>query len=151
MWPAGPALRDVVSGPDAPLHPTVRTAIPGPRGEGYCWFQCSIKGGREFPDVDAVTLAKITEELGAGEILLNSIDRDGTRSGFDIELVRAVSDAVSIPVIASSGAGAMEHFLEVLTLGNADAALAASLFHYGEIPIRTLKEYLASRSIPVRL
>jgi len=91
------------------------------------------------------------EELGAGEILLNSIDRDGTRSGFDIELVRAVSESVSIPVIASSGAGTPEHFREVLTAGKADAALAASLFHYGELPIRSLKEYLASCGIPMRL
>lgn len=132
-------------------HPTVRTEIPGPRGEGYCWFQCSIKGGREFLDQDAITLARVVEELGAGEILLNSIDRDGTRSGFDIELVRAVSEAVSVPVIASSGAGSARHFLEVLTVGKADAALAASLFHYGELSIRAVKEHLRLHGVAVRL
>lgn len=132
-------------------HPTMATTLPGPRGEGYCWFQCSVKGGREFLDVDAVTLARLVEQMGAGEILLNSIDRDGTRAGFDIELVRAVTQAVSIPVIASSGAGRPEHFLEVLTQGGADAALAASLFHYGELSIREVKEYLASQGVPVRM
>lgn len=132
-------------------HPTVATTLPGPKGEGYCWFQCSVKGGREFLDVDAVTLARLVEEMGAGEILLNSIDRDGTRSGFDIELVRAVAQAVSIPVIASSGAGRPEHFLEVLTKGGADAALAASLFHYGELSIKEVKAYLDSKGVPVRM
>jgi imidazole glycerol-phosphate synthase len=142
--------RSYVNSPEETPHPTVPTAIPGPGGENHCWFQCSIRGGREFLDVDAVTLARVVEELGAGEILLNSIDRDGTRAGFDIELVRAVGEAVSIPVIASSGAGTMEHFLEVLTDGQADAALAASLFHYGEIPIGALKEFLAARGVPMR-
>jgi glutamine amidotransferase/cyclase len=132
-------------------HPTVATALPGPGGERFCWFQCAIRGGRAFLDVDAITLARTVEGMGAGEILLNSIDRDGTRSGFDIELVRAVSEAVSIPVIASSGAGIPEHFWEVLTAGKADAALAASLFHYGELQIRTLKEYLSARGLPMRL
>lgn len=132
-------------------HPTVATKLPGPRGEKYCWFQCSVKGGREFLDVDAVSLARLVEEMGAGEILLNSIDRDGTRMGFDIELVRAVTEAVSIPVIASSGAGKPEHFLEVLTQGGADAALAASLFHYGELRIKEVKAYLASMGVPVRI
>lgn len=145
-----PARRYVRSPEETP-HPTVPTAVPGPQGERYCWFQCSIKGGREFLDVDAITLARVVEEMGAGEILLNSIDRDGTRSGFDIELVRAVTQAVSIPVIASSGAGCQEHFLEVLTQGGADAALAASLFHYGELSIQGVKEYLAKHGVPVRL
>lgn len=145
-----PARRYVNSPQDTP-HPTVLTSLAGPRGERYCWFQCSVKGGREFLDVDAVTLARVVQEMGAGEILLNSIDRDGTRSGFDIELVRAVSRAVSIPVIASSGAGCPEHFLEVLTSGGADAALAASLFHYGELSIREVKQYLAQKGVPVRL
>jgi imidazole glycerol phosphate synthase subunit HisF len=98
-----------------------------------------------------VSLARLVEQMGAGEILLNSIDRDGTRLGFDIELVRAVAQAVSIPVIASSGAGRPEHFLEVLTQGGADAALAASLFHYGELSIKEVKAYLDSRGIPVRI
>jgi glutamine amidotransferase/cyclase len=142
--------RRYVQHPDEVAHPTLETEIPGPNGERYCWFQCSVKGGREFLDVDAVRLARATEELGAGEILLNSIDRDGTRSGFDIELVRAVSASVDIPVIASSGAGAKQHFLDVLTRGGADAALAASLFHYGELNIGDLKSYLRSHGVAVR-
>jgi glutamine amidotransferase/cyclase len=145
-----PARRYVASTQDT-AHPTVPTSFPGPQGERFCWFQCSVKGGREFLDVDAITLARVVEDMGAGEILLNSIDRDGTRSGFDIELVRAVTQAVTIPVIASSGAGRPEHFLEVLTEGGADAALAASLFHYGELSIKGVKEFLASKGIPVRI
>jgi len=144
-------VRRYVSSSQETRHPTVATTLPGPNGEGYCWFQCSVKGGREFLDVDAVSLARLVEQMGAGEILLNSIDRDGTRLGFDIELVRAVAQAVSIPVIASSGAGRPEHFLEVLTQGGADAALAASLFHYGELSIKEVKAYLDSRGIPVRI
>jgi imidazole glycerol phosphate synthase subunit HisF len=101
--------------------------------------------------VDAITLARITQEMGAGEILLNSIDRDGTRSGFDIELVRAISDSVNVPVIASSGAGSPVHFLQVFREGRGDAALAASLFHYGELSIPVLKKYLHSQNVPVRL
>lgn len=144
-------VRRYVSSPQETSHPTVATAWPGPKGEGHCWFQCSVKGGREFLDVDAVTLARVVEQMGAGEILLNSIDRDGTRSGFDVELVRAVAQTVSIPVIASSGAGKPEHFLEVLTQGGADAALAASLFHYGELSIKEVKLYLHSHGVPVRI
>lgn len=143
--------RVYVSSPEHTHHPTIETLIPGPTGETHCWFQCSLRGGREFSDQDAITLARVVEDLGAGEILLNSIDRDGTRSGFDIELVRAVSEAVSLPVIASSGAGSLDHFLEVLTVAKADAALAASLFHYGELSIRAVKEYLRLHGVPVRM
>jgi glutamine amidotransferase/cyclase len=132
-------------------HRTIYTQLPGPSGEHYCWFQCSIKGGREFVDLDAITLARVVEELGSGEILLNSIDRDGTRSGFDIELIRTISESVEIPVIASSGAGKTEHFYQVLTEGKADAALAASLFHYGELPITDVKRYLMGKGIPMRM
>jgi glutamine amidotransferase/cyclase len=145
-----PRRRYVTSFDETP-HPTVRTAIPGPHGEGLCWFQCSVRGGREFVDVDAITLARVGEGLGAGEILLNSIDRDGTRSGFDLELIQAVSEKVGIPVIASSGAGAPEHFLEVFSRGRADAALAASLFHYGELRIPELKSFLDLHGVAVRL
>ena len=91
------------------------------------------------------------EQLGAGEILLTSMDGDGTKAGYDLELTRAVADAVSIPVIASGGAGTPEHFYEALTTGGADAALAASLFHYKELEIREVKEYLAARGIPIRM
>ena len=99
---------------------------------------------------DAVEWAQEAESCGAGEILLTSIDRDGTRSGFDCTLTAAVSSAVSIPVIASGGAGTFDHFLEVFTLGRADAALAASIFHYSEHAVGDLKQYLSERGIPIR-
>jgi cyclase len=108
-------------------------------------------GGRVATGTDAVEWAREAEARGAGEILLTSMDRDGTRDGYDVELTRAVADAVSIPVIASGGAGRMEHFAAVLTDGHADAALAASLFHYGELTIRQVKDYLAARELPIRL
>ncbi len=133
-------------GPDG----TVETSVPGPGGERFCWFQCTVKGGREGRPVDAVRLARVVEELGAGEILLNSIDRDGTKSGFDIELVRAVSEAVSIPVIASSGAGRVEDFAEVFEQTGAEAALAAGIFHRREVPIEAVKDHLRRRRIEVR-
>ena len=95
--------------------------------------------------------ARQAEEYGAGEILLTSMDRDGTRAGFDNEMTAAVSDAVNIPVIASGGAGTFEHFSEVFTRGRADAALAASIFHYAESSVRDLKTYLRQQNIPVRL
>ena len=107
-------------------------------------------GGRLDTGIDALTWAKKVEELGAGEILLTSMDCDGTKAGYDIELTRAVADAVSIPVIASGGAGTLEHFYDALTEGGADAALAASLFHYKELEIREVKDYLAGKGISVR-
>jgi len=130
---------------DAPRHHVIETEIPGPAGEQYCWYQCTIKGGREGRDLDAVTLAKVCEELGAGEILLNCIDRDGTNSGFDIELINAVRSNVTIPVIASSGAGCSEHFHEVFTRTEAEAALAAGIFHRKEVPLKEVKSYLESK------
>jgi len=108
-------------------------------------------GGRRSTGLDAVEWARRVEELGAGEILLTSMDRDGTKDGYDIPLTRAVADAVRIPVIASGGVGTLEHIAEGLTSGGADAALAASIFHYREYTIREVKEYLKSRGIPVRL
>lgn len=107
-------------------------------------------GGRLDTGIDAIEWARRAEELGAGEILLTSMDCDGTKSGYDIALTRAVADAVSIPVIASGGAGTMEHFYDALTEGRADAALAASLFHYKELEICQVKNYLAERGISVR-
>ena len=101
--------------------------------------------------IDAVEWARKAEELGAGEILLTSMDCDGTKAGYDIALTRAVADAVKIPVVASGGAGTMEHFYEALTKGGADAALAASLFHFRELTIEGVKEYLDQRGVPVRL
>ena len=143
--------RVYVNSPRETSHPVVETAISGPAGERYCWFQCTIKGGREGRDMDAATLARVCEELGAGEILLNCIDRDGTNSGFDIELINAVRGAVSIPVIASSGAGCVEHFYNVFTETEAEAALAAGIFHRREVPIADVKTHLYEQGIPVRI
>jgi len=98
-----------------------------------------------------VEWAARVEKLGAGEILLTSMDCDGTKAGYDLELTRAIAETVNIPVIASGGAGTMEHFYEALTEGKADAALAASLFHYKELEIRQVKEYLRDKGVPVRL
>ncbi len=126
-------------------HPLIETSIPGPEGQRYCYYACTVKGGRVVRDVDAVTLARTCESLGAGEILLNCIDRDGTNQGFDLELVAAVKAAVTIPVIASSGAGKVEHFSEVFEKANADAALAAGILHRQEIPLRCIKQHLEGR------
>ncbi|HOU90741.1 MAG TPA: HisA/HisF-related TIM barrel protein, partial [Polyangiaceae bacterium] len=145
-----PRRRYVARPEDAP--PRVRvlpTSLPGPRGERLCWYECTVRGGREGRPVDAVTLATVCERLGAGEILLNCIDRDGTNAGFDLELVAAVRGAVSIPVIASSGAGAVEHFSEVFATTDVEAALAAGIFHRREVPIEAVKAHLEGR-VPVR-
>ena len=114
------------------------------------WFECSIYGGRKFTGVDAILWAKKVAKLGAGEILLTSMDRDGTKECFDLELTKKVSKEVSIPVIASGGAGKKEHFFEVFKKGKADAVLAASLFHFNEIKIPELKRYLKEKGINVR-
>ncbi len=131
---------------DASEHHVIETGEPGPDKERYCWFQCTVRGGREGRPVDAVTLAKICEKLGAGEILLNSIDRDGTHAGFDIELIRAVSEAISIPVIASSGAGSVDHFRKVFQKTSAEAALAAGIFHRDEVSIAAVKAHLEGKT-----
>ena len=110
-----------------------------------------VNGGRIDMNIDAIEWAKKAEELGAGEILLTSMDEDGQKKGYDIALTRAVSEKVNIPVIASGGAGALEHFYDAFTEGKADAVLAASLFHFGEIPIPKLKKYLNEKGISVRL
>lgn len=119
--------------------------------QGKCWFEVYIYGGRKGTGIDAIAWAKKVEELGAGEILLTSMDADGTKMGFDLELTRKISEEVNIPVIASGGAGTLEHFYEAFALGKADAALAASIFHYREYAVREIKEYLKSKGIPVRL
>src|SRR5688572_12591702 len=108
-------------------------------------------GGRRATGIDAVQWAQRMQTAGAGEILLTSMDRDGTRDGFDLELTRAVSDAVSVPVIASGGVGTLEHLAEGVTAGHADAVLAASVFHFGDFSVRQAKEHLRSRGIEVRL
>lgn len=121
-----------------------------PKRSGDRWI-VHINGGRIPTEWEAVAWAQEVERRGAGEILLTSMDRDGTKSGYDIALTRAIAEAVSIPVIASGGAGAREHFYEALTAGKADAALAASLFHYNELSVGDLKRYLHERGVAVRL
>ncbi len=121
------------------------------KSDGKLSFEVYTHGGRKPTGIDAVEWAKRVEELGAGEILLTSMDRDGTKAGYDIELTRAISDAVNIPVIASGGAGELIHFYTALTEGGADAVLAASLFHYGILTVQSTKKYLAEKGIRVRL
>ncbi|MFV0363145.1 MAG: imidazole glycerol phosphate synthase subunit HisF [Suipraeoptans sp.] len=116
-------------------------------GNGYNVFK---NGGRLDTGLDAVEWAMNVEKLGAGEILLTSMDSDGTKDGYDLDITKAISDLVNIPVIASGGAGKLEHFYDALTIGGADAVLAASLFHYKELEIKEVKEYLTSKGIPVR-
>ena len=120
------------------------------RADGTGW-NIYKNGGRVDMGIDAVEWAMKADRLGAGEILLTSMDCDGTKNGYDLELLRTVAENVSIPVIASGGAGTKEHFYEALTMGKADAALAASLFHYKELEIREVKEYLRERGVSVRL
>ncbi|MCI6004604.1 MAG: imidazole glycerol phosphate synthase subunit HisF [Blautia sp.] len=127
----------------------VVVAIDAKRREDGGW-NIYKHGGRLDTGIDAIEWAKKAEVLGAGEILLTSMDCDGTKAGYDLELTRAVADAVSIPVIASGGAGTLEHFYDALNKGGADAALAASLFHYKELEICQVKDYLADRGISVR-
>jgi len=134
-WFDDPALRDVC------------LQLPS---DGLKWA-ISTHGGRQMKLIDAVQWAKKMEEFGAGEIMLTSMDKDGTKDGYDIELTRAISEAVSIPVIASGGAGTLEHLYEALSAGKADAVLAASIFHYREFTVKETKEYLRARNIPVRL
>ena len=114
-------------------------------------WEVYIHGGRTPTGKDAVEWAREAQRLGAGEILLTSMDRDGTKAGYDVELTRRIGEAVTIPVIASGGAGRLEHFREALVEGRAEAALAASLFHFGELSIAQVKQYLASQGVAVRL
>lgn len=118
------------------------------RPEG--WYEVVVAGGRTPTGLDAVEWARRGQELGAGEILLTSMDADGTKAGFDLEMTRAVTEAVTIPVIASGGCGSLEHFAQVFEKTGCDAALAASLFHFGELTVPQVKEYLAEQNIPVR-
>ncbi len=124
-------------------------AIDAKRKSGS--WEVYIHGGRTPTGIDAVKWAREVQSLGAGEILLTSMDRDGTKSGYDLELCRAISEAVNIPVIASGGAGKMEHFYEAFEYGGADAALAASLFHFREISIPELKSFLREKEVLVRV
>jgi cyclase len=122
--------------------------VAGP--EGVRW-EVHIHGGRVPTGLEAVAWARQVEALGAGEIVLTSMDCDGTQDGYDLEMTRAVSEAVRIPVVASGGAGRPEHLADAILVGRADAALAASIFHFGQYTIRQTKEVMAARGIPVRL
>jgi imidazole glycerol-phosphate synthase subunit HisF len=119
--------------------------------EGKEFWEVHVNGGRVPTGLEAVAWARRVEELGAGEIVLTSMDADGTKAGYDLPVTRAVADAVHIPVVASGGAGCPEHLYQVLTEGHADAALAASIFHYNEYGIAATKEYLAERGVPMRI
>jgi cyclase len=143
-WFSDASLKDVV------------LEIPAPPGKegiegGELRWAISTHGGRQMKLIDAAMWAKKMEELGAGEIMLTSMDKDGTKDGYDIELTCTISEAVSIPVIASGGAGTLEHLYEGLVAGKADAALAASIFHFREYTVRQAKEFLREKGVPVRL
>ena len=126
-------------------------AIDARRVPGSSRWEVFVSGGRKNTGLDAVAWAEKAQQLGAGEILLTSMDRDGTKDGFDIDLTRAITRAVNIPVIASGGAGALDHFAEVVVEADADAVLAASVFHFGTFSVRQVKEAMASHGVPVRL
>jgi len=119
--------------------------------DGPCWFEAYTYGGRRATGLDAVQWAVQMAELGAGELLVTSMDRDGTENGYDLELTRSISERIGIPVIASGGAGRPEHFLEAFTIGKADATLAASVFHYNRYPIPVVKRFLHERGVSIRL
>ncbi|HNR25791.1 MAG TPA: imidazole glycerol phosphate synthase subunit HisF [Methanobacteriaceae archaeon] len=118
---------------------------------GYCWYDCSIYGGRDFTGKDAIKWAVECQETGAGEILLTSMDRDGTKDGYDLPLIRVMSEMLDIPIIASGGGGNPEHIYRVFKDGKADAALAASIFHFNEYPVTVVKEYLQNKGVEVRI
>ncbi len=142
--------RVYVQSPEDTQRHTIKTAMKGPNGEEYCWYQCTIKGGREGRDIDVIELVQSCEALGAGEILLNCIDKDGTNRGFDLELIDHVREAVSIPIIASSGAGKPQHFVEVFNKTRVEAALAAGIFHRREVEISAVKQMLLDNQIETR-
>ncbi|GMF22072.1 unnamed protein product [Phytophthora lilii] len=132
-------------------HNVVKLSKPGPNGEEYCWYQMTVRGGRETRDIDVVQLAQAVEALGAGELLLNCVDMDGQKAGYDLDLISLVKKSVRIPVVASSGAGKPEHFTEVFEKTNCDAALAAGIFHRKEVAIQDVKAQLHADKISVRL
>lgn len=119
--------------------------------KGRCWWEVYLEGGRVPTGIDAMAWAKQVKELGAGELLPTSMDCDGVQTGYDLELTRTMSRATNLPVIASGGAGGLEHIFDVLTVGEADAALAASIFHRGQFSVGDVKRYLAEKGVPMRL
>jgi len=133
-------IRVYVPSPSHTSHHTIKRSIPGPNGYQYCWYQCTVKGGRETKDLDVKQLVLAVQELGAGEILLNCINQDGTNSGFDLDLIADVKSYATIPVIASSGAGAAKHFVDLFRECPAvEAGLAAGIFHRKEVGILEVK------------
>lgn len=143
--------RVYVKDPSETKNKCFETVFPSEDGKKWCWYQCTIRGGRETRDLGAWELAHACEALGAGEILLNCIDKDGSNSGYDLELIDHVKSAVSVPVIASSGAGIPAHFEEAFEKTKADACLGAGMFHREEYTVKQVKEYLASKGLKVRL
>jgi glutamine amidotransferase/cyclase len=131
-------------------HTVVPVSTPGPNNEGFAWYQCTVKGGREGRPICAVGLAKAVEALGAGELLVNCVDNDGQKNGFDEVLLGAVCAAVQIPVIASSGAGCPAHFESVFAHTRVEAALAAGIFHRREVAISAVKDAVAAAGIETR-
>ncbi|KAJ5101473.1 hypothetical protein NUU61_003695 [Penicillium alfredii] len=142
--------RVYVDRPEDTNHHTIQTSYPNAAGQRFCWYQCTVKGGRETRDVDVRQLVRAVEAMGAGEILLNCIDKDGSNSGFDLELINDVKAAIKIPVIASSGAGVPDHFAEVFSKTTTDAALGAGMFHRGEYTVSQVKEHLQKERFLVR-
>lgn len=143
--------RVYVNDPSETKNKTIKTSVPDSEGRQYCWYQCTIKGGRETRDIGVWELITACEALGAGEILLNCIDKDGSNSGYDIELINHAKSAARIPVIASSGAGVPEHFQEGFTDGLADACLGAGMFHRGEYTVNDVKKFLLEKGFKVRM
>ena len=118
--------------------------------QGEVWFDCSIYGGREFTGMDAIAWAQECQDRGAGEVLLTSMDGDGTKDGYDLVLTKAINDNVDIPVIASGGVGNPQHILEAFEIADASAALAASIFHFDEYPVPVVKKFLKEKGVPIR-
>ena len=143
--------RVYVDGPESTKHKTIKTEYPNEKGQEWCWYQCTIKGGRESRDMGVWELIKACEALGAGEVLLNCIDKDGSNSGYDLELIDHAKDAAQIPVIASSGAGEPKHFKEAFEKTCADACLGAGMFHRGEYTVDDVKKYLLENGFKVRM
>ncbi|KAJ5172255.1 histidine biosynthesis bifunctional protein hisB [Penicillium capsulatum] len=142
--------RVYVNRPEDTDHHTIQTAFPNEAGHSFCWYQCTVKGGRETRDMDVQQVVQAVEAMGAGEILLNCIDKDGSNSGFDLELINDVKAAIKIPVIASSGAGNPPHFAEVFNKTTTDAALGAGMFHRGEYTVSQVKDHLQAEGFLVR-
>ena len=146
-----PRLIEEVSGKFGKCATVVNIDPRRVQKDGRTVWEVHVNGGRIPTGLEAVAWAVEVERLGAGEIVLTSMDADGTKNGYDIEMTRAVSEAVGVPVVASGGAGHPEHLFQAFTAGKADAALAASIFHYGEYPVGVTKRYLAERGVPIRL